>query len=175
MATVEDWSKAYARQADADFNAYQFLESLPIDCLNGRPMPACHKLQFLHMALEKLVKAHLCDRGTSPASLQTSHAWISKNLPIVIRGEAGAVNFRGAAAKNVINRARHLAQEIDLLAPSVTKAGQRPDNCEYPWEDANGRLHIPLSWTFPSSELISQKEGRSILKLIRSAIDRLMR
>jgi hypothetical protein len=74
----------------------------------------------------------------------------------VIRGEAGAVNFRGAAAKNVINRARHLAQEIDLLAPPVTKAGQRPANCEYQWEDGNGRLRSPLSWTFPSSELISQ-------------------
>jgi len=175
MATVDEWSSAYANQADADFNTYQLLESLPSDCLVGRPIPVCHKLQFLQMACEKLVKAHLCARGTSPASLQASHAYISKNLPVVIRSETVALNFRGAAAKNVIKSAGRLAPEIELLAPSVRRGGQRPDNCEYPWEDGNGCLHVPASCTFSSSQLISQPAGRSILKLILSAIDRLMR
>jgi hypothetical protein len=51
MASVEEWSMGYARQADADFNTYQFLEGLPIDCLDGRPIPACHRLQFLQSAI----------------------------------------------------------------------------------------------------------------------------
>jgi hypothetical protein len=174
MATVEEWSSAYARQADADFNTYQFLEGLPVESLGGRQIPVCHRLQFLQMACEKLVKAHLCARGTPPASLQASHGFISKTLPIVIRGETIATNFRGAAGKNVVTSANRLAREIDLLAPSVRKGGQRPDNCEYPWEDGNGRLHVPLEWTFSSAELISKPGGRSILKVIRSAVDRLM-
>ncbi len=174
MATVQEWSIAYARQADADLRMYQFLEGLPRDCLDGGSLPACHRLQFLQMACEKLVKSHSCARGTSPSSLQASHGVVSKGLPIVIRAETAALNFRGEASRNVNKHANHLAQEIELLAPSVRRSGRRPDNCEYPWEDGNGRLHVPLDWGFASSGLISEPGGRAILKLIRSAINRLV-
>jgi hypothetical protein len=174
MTTVKEWSSAYANQADADFNTYQFLESLSDAFVIGWSIPNCHKLQFLQMACEKLVKAHLCAQGTSASSLQASHAFISKTLPVVIRQEMVAVNFRSKTANSLLNSAGHIAQEIELLAPSVRRAGQRPDNCEYPWEDAGGRIQVPLSWTFSSSQLIAQPAGRSVLKLIRSAIDRLM-
>jgi hypothetical protein len=126
------------------------------------------------MACEKLAKAHFCTQGTAPASLQGSHAFIFKILPVVIRQEMIAVNFRGKSAKNLAAVATHIAQEIEVIAPSVRRAGQRPDNCEYPWEDADGRIHVPLSWTFSSAQLIAQPTGRSMLKLIQSAIDRLM-
>jgi hypothetical protein len=126
------------------------------------------------MACEKLAKARLCTQGTAPASLQGSHAYIYKTLPIVIRQEMIAVNFRGKTAKSLIKSAGHFAQEVDLLAPAVRRGGHRADNCEYPWEDAAGRVQTPLSWTFSSSQLIAQPAGRSVLKLIRSAIVRLM-
>jgi len=67
-----------------------------------------------------------------------------------------------------------LASEIEVLAPAVTRNGQRPDNCEYPWEDAGAVLHVPLDWTFTPSELLVQHAGRSALKLIVGAIDRLV-
>ncbi len=48
MATVLEWSIGYARQADADFKTFEAMQAMEV--------PACHKLQFLQMACEKLVK-----------------------------------------------------------------------------------------------------------------------
>ncbi len=62
MATAADWAIAYARQADADFNTFEAIQDLSI--------PSCHKLQFLQMACEKLVKAHLCQGGMVPSAFK---------------------------------------------------------------------------------------------------------
>ena len=166
MATTVDWSSAYARQADADFKTFEIIQDLHV--------PLCHKLQFLQMACEKLVKAHLCGLGTEPRNLQTSHAYIAGTLPVVLRHQAVLVNFTGKKAKKVLSRARIIAQEIDVVAPAVDRGGRRPDNCEYPWEDTVGTLRTPLEWPFNLAELILIPSGRTILKLIRGAIDRLM-
>ena len=72
MAAGGEWSKGYARQADADLRTFEALQS--------SPLPECHKLQFLQMACEKLVKAHLCGKGTDPASLQKSHNYVAGTL-----------------------------------------------------------------------------------------------
>jgi hypothetical protein len=164
MATNAEWATAYARQADADLETFQLIQDLPV--------PQCHKLQYLQMACEKLVKAHLCGLGTDPATLQTSHAYVASTLPVVLRHQAVFVNFRGKQAREVLKRARHLAQEIEILSPAVDRAGRRPDNCEYPWEDDRGTLHVPLDWSFQLSQLIVIPAGRRILKLIRGAINR---
>jgi len=167
MATGAEWTTGYARQADADFKMFQYLQP-------DASVAVCHKLQFLQMACEKLVKAHLCSDGTDPDDLQTSHAYVAGTLPIVLRQEAIAVNFTGAHARWVLQRAKHLSQEIELLAPAVKRGGQRPDNCEYPWEDDGDNLHIPLVWSFIPAQLLVEPAGRSFLKLIRGAIDRLL-
>lgn len=167
MATAAEWSRGYARQADADFERFQLLESDP-------EVEVCHKLQFLQMACEKLVKAHLCDEGTDPAALQTSHAYVANTLPVVLRHTALSVNFSGPQAKWVLQHARYLAQEIEVLAPAVKRGGQRPDNCEYPWEDGGGVLRVPRDWTFVPAQLLVVSAGRAFLKLIRLAINELM-
>jgi hypothetical protein len=166
MATSAEWATAFAQQANADFTTFEALQPLLI--------PQCHKLQFLQMACEKLVKAHLCGAGTDPGILQQSHAYIAGTLPIVLRQQAILVNFRGPKAKKVLKRVALFSREVELLAPSVKRGGKRPDNCEYPWEDANGRLHTPLRWTFQLSQLVVMPSGFIILKLIRGAIDRLL-
>jgi hypothetical protein len=166
MATQADWATMYARQAGADFKTLQSLQDVSI--------PECHKLQFLQMACEKLVKAHLCGSGTDPAALQTSHTYVAKTLPVVLRQQASAVNFVGGKARKALTYARHLAQEIEVLAPAVDRGGQRPDNCEYPWEAGDGKMRSPLEWSFQPSQLIVLPAGRTILKLIRGAIDRLL-
>lgn len=79
MATNTEWSHGHARQADADFNMFQRLASP--DGTTG--FLECHKLQFLQMACEKLVKAHLCGEGSNPIGLQTSHAYVASALPVV--------------------------------------------------------------------------------------------
>ena len=166
MATSAEWAMGYARQADADFKTFEAIQSLEV--------PPCHMLQFLQMACEKLVKAHLCGEGADPAAMQTSHAYVANTLPVVIRQQAVVVNFVGGKAREAMKHARRLAQEIDVLAPAVKRGGRRRDNCEYPWEDDNAKLHVPLGWTFQPSQLIVLPAGRTILKLIRGAIDRLL-
>lgn len=85
MATGDEWAAAYARQADADFQTFQKLQDLPV--------PDCHRLLFLQMACEKLVKAHLCGPvGTDPVAVQTSHAYIAGTLPVVLRQQAVSEN-----------------------------------------------------------------------------------
>lgn len=166
MADAKAWSAAYARQARADFNRYQALQVDPT-------AETCHRLLFLQMACEKLVKAHLCDAGSDPPELQSSHAYVKTHLPVVLRQEASFVHFSGKKAREVLRNSRHLAEEIDVLAPAVKRGGQRPDNCEYPWEDGSGNLHVPLDWTFYPAQLVVSPFGRTILKLIASAIERL--
>lgn len=169
MGASVDWSVGYARQADADFNTFQLLQQL-----NETSVPQCHKLQFLQMACEKLVKAYLCGTGTDPSKLDSSHAYVAKTLPVVLRQQAIYVNFTGGKAKAALNHAKRLAQEIEVLAPAVKRDGQRPDNCEYPWEDDNAVVRTPLDWAFPLSDFVVQPAGCTILKLIRGAIDQLL-
>ena len=164
MATGAQWSHGYARQADADFRMFQAPQT-------ESSVAICHKLLFLQMACEKLVKAHLCAGGTDPASLQTSHAYVAGSLPVVLRHTAISLNFTGQHAKWVLKHAKHLAQEIEVLAPAVKRGGNRPDNCEYPWEDRNGELRVPLDWSFHPERLLVIPAGRTFLKLVRAAIN----
>ena len=173
MATSVEWSHGHARQADADFTIFQSFED--IAGLDATIAAAeCQRLQFLQMACEKPAKSHLCCEGIDPAGLQKSHAYAERTLPVVLRLAAQSMNFTGKHARWVHRHARHLSQEIELLAPAVKRGGIRPDNCEYPWEDGNGELHVPLDWSFTPSQLLAIPAGRTLLKLIRIAIDNLL-
>ncbi len=167
MATNEEWAGGYARQAEADFTT--FLE------LQGQAhLPQCHKLQFLQMTREKLVKAHLIQGGADPETLQASHAYVAGTLPVVIRQQMLISGVATHAASWNMEHARLISEEIEMLAPAVTRGGTRPDNCEYPWEDAGATLHVPIDWTFRPSGLLLAKAGRTFLKMIRDAIERFL-
>lgn len=166
MATPDDWGIGYARQARADFDAW--------DQLQGSKLPECQKLHFLQMACEKLAKAHLCKAGSSPQDLQASHAYIAKNLPLILREQLVMEKAGPGVVRSVFHFTRRLAREIELLAPTVNDGGKRPDNCEYPWEDAKGKLWIPSDYKFFTSQLLFEPHGRTVLKLIRAAVLRLL-
>lgn len=167
MATGAEWAEGYARQSKADFEMYQSLGGVP-------GVRDCHRLQFLQMACEKLVKAVRCLAGEDPAGdMQSSHACVKKHLPTILMQEAALVNLPPAKAREVQHRGRHLAEEIDVLAPAVKRGGKRPDNCEYPWEDGNGILRVPLDWSFLPANLVVEPVGRTMLRLIESAIERI--
>lgn len=168
MSTPAEWARGFARQADADFKSWDLLQG-------NDAVPQCHKLLFLQMACEKLTKAHLCAAGSDPNDLQASHAYTAKNLPIIIRQQIASKGPKAKGAAWVLEHAKHLAQEIELLAPAVRRGGHRPENCEYPWEDAGGQLHVPLDWTFTPSGLLNAPAGRTFLKLVRSAINDLLK
>jgi len=166
MAGPAEWSVGYARQANADFELFQALQAGAAE--------QCHRMQLLQMACEKLAKAHLCGAGADPAGVQTSHAFVAKTLPVILKQTAITFNFTGPPAAEAIKLAGRLAREIELLTPGVDANGKRPDNCEYPWEDDAGVLHSPLDWAFSPSDLLTARAGRTVLKLIQEAIKRLL-
>ena len=124
------WSRAYARQAQADLDAREVLL--------GATVPACQHLHFLQMACEKISKAHRCLGGANPEALRHSHGFAAKVLPQIarelLRRSAFAADL-GVAPRGLEAMVRQLARDVDLLAPAVDDDGRRPDNCEYPWED----------------------------------------
>ncbi len=167
MSTPDRWAKAYARQANADFETWNAL-------VPNRLIPECHKLLFLQMACEKLVKAHLCSKGTDPVNVQASHGFTAKNLPIIVREHLVSIGKKTNEIVWILKHAKHLASEIELLAPAVRRGGQRPDNCEYPWEDSGGTLRVPLDWAFRPTNLIVDAAGRTFIKVVRAAVTELL-
>jgi hypothetical protein len=161
MATASEWATAFARQAEADFQTFELIQTLRV--------PDCHKLQFLQMACEKLVKSHLCSSNQDLESLQTTHACIEAHLVKVLKQVVATKNYSGGQARDVLHRTKRLAQEIELLAPAVKRGGKRPDNCEYPWVDGKGVLHVPVDHDFYPS-LLLEKGGITFLKLVKEAI-----
>ncbi len=165
MSTVAEWAYAYARQADADYKAWQAMDEEPFE--------ECHRLMLLQMCCEKLCKAYLISAGTAVSSLQTSHGYIAKPLPVAIR-ELIVRSRPQVNLESQMRYIRHLAQEIEILNPAMKRNGQRPDNCEYPWEDHTGLLHSPLDCPFTPTRLLFAPAGRLFVKMLRRAIDTLL-
>jgi hypothetical protein len=166
MATREEWSKAYALQADADFKTFLMLQ--------GRSkIPECHELQFLQMACENLAKAYLCEQETAPATLQGSHHYIENVLAVVLRQYIGLSYPKPGPARSIAKQVKHLCQEINWLCPSVTR-GNRPDNCEYPWTNGKGKLHVPVNWKFTTLERSLKWRGKDFFRFVGEAIKRLL-
>ncbi len=167
MSNTDDWQRAFALQAKADFEIWDELK----DCQHALQ---CHRLHFLQMACEKLAKAHLCETGAEPHAIQQSHAYIAKSLPRIAKHHVtrrkGHLRKHGSLFKKI----RHLAREIELLAPAVDDGGRRQDNCEYPWELANGELRIPAEHSFPNLSLLREPAGRTLLKVVREAVAQLL-
>jgi len=167
MATDAEWALGYARQADADFKAWLAVQ-------DAAQIAECHKLLLLQMACEKLCKAHLIRAGTPAANLQSSHGYVANSLPVAIRQQMIRLSKDLKGMQGVLVFTRHIAAEIELLNPAVRRAGQRPDNCEYPWENGKRKLHSPLDWKFTPSQLLMRRHGATFLKLVRAAITELL-
>ena len=165
MATPAEWARGYARQADADFQSWQAIES-------NEAVQPCHRMLFLQMACEKLCKARLIDAGTPPEALQTSHGYIANPLPLVIRAQLEFMGQSLRAKAGLLTFTRHIAAEIEVMNPAVNRNGLRPDNCEYPWEDDQQALHSPLDWQFNPLQLLRDRFGPSFVKVLQLAIDR---
>lgn len=165
MATSAEWAVGDARQALADLNGWE--------ALAATELPARQSLHFLQMACEKLAKARLCTTGADPKTLQSSHAYIAKQLPTIVLDELVFEKAKPKVRRDIVKHARRLAREIELLAPAVDAGGKRRDNCEYPWDDATGRLWVPADYDFTASQLLAERYGVAVVKLIRRAIERL--
>lgn len=159
------WSRAYARQALADLDTRE----VPLDA----EVPACQHLHFLQMACEKISKAHRCLGGADPETLMHSHGFAAKVLPQIAREFLRRSAFAAelpVARGQIEPMVRQLAREVDLLTPAVDDDGRRPDNCEYPWEDSGGTLHVPAEHGFgPLGTLHRHRAGATFLKIVVTA------
>lgn len=163
MAADAEWAVAFARQADADYRAWEALQTADVS--------DCHRLQLLQMLCEKLTKAHAYHKGTTSDKLQTSHAWVAKLLPAVLREQFAAARLKPKVVKSLDSFVRRLAREVELLCPAVDDEGRRPDNVEYPWQDDQGQVRSPLNHSFAVLDLLDEPFGRTFLKLVRLAIN----
>lgn len=156
MSSSDSWKRAFAKQAVTDFEAR--------DCLlRFKDLPACHQLHYLQMAFEKVAKAYLIGAGSDPESLQQSHAYIAKNVPIIVRDSL--TKTPGAKSPWVIEAVRDLARRIELLAPAVDAGGRVPANCEYPWEAPNGSIVAPAEHNF-SLNLLGERAANTMIKIM---------
>ncbi len=107
MPSYSEWRVAFAKQALADLKARDKL-------LEGPDLPDCGQLHFLQMACEKLCKAYLCGQGVEPSTLQSSHAYIARTLPIIARQQFAVQVGRRANDRSWMIRAiRSLSRKIE--------------------------------------------------------------
>jgi hypothetical protein len=167
MPSEAAWRVAFAKQAIADLQARERILQHP-------DLPDCHQLHYLQMACEKICKAHLCARGTDPLSLQTSHAYVARVLPIIARQQFSMRAKKPQKDRSwLIGAIRKLARKIELLAPAVKGGGAHPANCEYPWVASDGELRIPCEHNF-QIDLLYEEAGRHLLKTLYAAADDLI-
>jgi hypothetical protein len=168
MSIEVQWVRAFARQADADFRAWELYEMYP-EAVSAE----CHRMQFLQMACEKLCKACvLSAKMVTLDRVQTSHGFVKKQLSTILKQELSYKNENGAQLKTVMQDFKRFAQEVEVLNPSMDR-DNRPDNCEYPWE-YNGQVLSPLDRSFYLSDLMLKRSGTNFLKSLRSAINRIL-
>jgi hypothetical protein len=143
--------------------------------LSAKDLPVCQQLHFLQMACEKLSKAHLCWGGSPPADIQSSHAYSAKAIPLIAIQLLGRGLVPGETPREgLVKQIRDLAREVELLAPSVDDGGRRPDNCEYPWEDDQGKLVVPADHAFSKlGQLHRHPAAGTFLKIIKVAVQEL--
>ena len=165
MATDDDWALAYAKQARSDLDARELI-------LSGE-LPECHQLHYLQMACEKVCKAHLFSLGQSSSELRTSHNYVATVLPVLFRLVFTQTYKRELKKRaELMRHVRHLAREINFLAPAVDDGGRRKDNCEYPWLDGENVV-VPSERLYSSLDLLTHPNGRLLIKLLRIAVEAL--
>jgi hypothetical protein len=117
----------------------------------------CQRLHLLQMAAEKICKAYLYAGGSA---VTRTHAVVEKYLPLIFRNLNGLQGVSGTQLKQI----KRISREIELLAPACDAAGSRPDNTEYPWEDALGKAQAPCDYLFPELD----EDDRTMAPLLRS-------
>lgn len=157
----EDWARGYARQALSDLRAREALYAAGAE--------KCHRLHFLQMAAEKACKAHLIKTSGSD-NVRKSHAYVAKTLPTIARNFYAATNDSNEIAQWELSKIRHLAREIEILAPACDHGDVRMDNSEYPWQGPKGEVCIPCEYSFPNIDDFDKTVIR-LIKLIRKACD----
>lgn len=126
----------------------------------------CQRLHLLQMAAEKVCKAYLYSGGNA---VTRTHAVVEKYLPRIFLNLNGLQEVSGTQLKQI----KRMSREIELLAPGCDSSGSRPDNTEYPWEDALGKVQAPCDYSFPEMDE-HDRAMAPLLRSMRAAAERLL-
>jgi hypothetical protein len=121
MANKDEWARAFAQQAEADFDAWNALQIYLKLPARVKPIARCQKLHFLQMACEKLTKAHLLKAGSQLSNFEQSHAYIAKHLPVIVRQQM----IMNGENKRVADRVRGQCRMAIRQFESVDGAGRQ--------------------------------------------------
>jgi hypothetical protein len=147
---MSTWSWAFAEQAASDLDAY--------DLLSRSNLPACHRLHYLQMWLEKLCKAYLW-RHEREGDLRMRHNVVAKVLPKMFAQYWRRMGFKQSPN---IQDLREICRKIDLLHPQIDDNGNQPDNVEYPWV-VMGDAVPPASFHFALASRLFSPCGKALL------------
>jgi len=168
--TRNDWSRAYAKQGASDLSVYKFL-SAP-----GANISDCHRLHYLQMAGEKVAKAYQF-RHTQKRleDLLSNHVALPEFINLYCQSGAMKAKYAGREEQLGVDRRdlRHLAQEIEKLAPAVDRL-RSPMNAEYPW--TNGvALVVPTEHAYPLVQSFSPRVWQLFTQTLDDAAAQLTR
>lgn len=139
--TYDDWSKAYARQGQADLTVYKELKKLR----EAGAIEDCHELHYLQMAIEKTARAFLLKRSRDDRQKYLlSHVAVNDFARTYAKSPEHKARFAGQA--QLWQQVRQLAGEVEHLTPAVERQA-RPANVEYPWSDG-AKLQVPRDVSF---------------------------
>jgi hypothetical protein len=165
------WRHTYARQAVSDFEVYTLLSQ------EGE-LPACHRMHYLQMSLEKAAKAHFWSgpgAGAAKSKVNRTHQVAEKYLPAVYKAFWYKTRGKTIIPGNVLKAAKLLCQEVDLLAPAVYDEMQRLDNCEYPWavvdNEETTAVHSPLDHLFAPEAMVRRPGTSTFLKAVLASVN----
>jgi hypothetical protein len=123
------------------------------------------------MACEKIAKAYRCrDTAADLDELLKRHVGFGKFMGSFLASPSIQEAYRGrdAQRRQLTRIARHLAREIEKLAPSVDRE-ESPENAEYPWASGE-EVVVPCEYGYPSLSLLTGPGGRTLLSLVARAI-----
>ncbi|MEY4544395.1 MAG: hypothetical protein RL685_590 [Pseudomonadota bacterium] len=166
----EAWAKAFLRQGKADLDTFLFLSAW-----TSTQVPVCHRLQFLQMAGEKIAKAYRIRDTAAPlegeSGLLTRHVGFHKFLRAFLLSPSVRRDYEGRDEQYQVQSRMvlQLARQVERLAPSVDQLTS-PENVEYPWR-VNEEVVAPCDHDFSRLSLLAEPGGRTLLKLLRRAVD----
>jgi len=152
------WSDAYLEQARSDWQMWQLIRA--------QKLPDCHALHYLQMTCEKLGKAFLIrGRTLSPQQAKQSHVAFKRFLQIASRNPLlrNMLKMTASQFKAHINQLLPIAEAVEHLTPALAHDGP---NVEYPWENPNQQIHIPVTYTFPVVHELRRPPGMNLLKIV---------
>jgi hypothetical protein len=118
------------------------------------------------MATEKLGKALLIAGDMSLERITHTHAAFVKFLRVARNNHnlQKRLGMSHSQLKAHFNRLLPIANEIEVLAPTLAQDGPNP---EYPWLDRSGHILVPIDYSFPQMKLMQSPQGAQLFRYIR--------